>query len=107
MQTLTKKHIFKCMLEDRPIELWLPSTESRDPVNMASHELLMETGIYVHHMVDSRSDVCLRVTHPIRVFWKWTKMNHFSDDESCVVDGVKYNIRDLEIGETIQLDKNE
>jgi hypothetical protein len=109
MCILTKKHIFKRILENKPIELWLPTTEANDPVNAASHELLIETDVYVHYAHDAQSDICLRVTHPIRAYWPRTSRNHFPGDEYCVVvdkdnNMTNWNIRDMKIGETIPLD---
>ena len=101
---LTKKHIFKCMLEGKPIELWLPTTKSTDPANIASHKLLLEAGVYVHHVVDLGQNLCLRVTYPIRVIWLRTERNYFSDDKILTIDGAEYIIRTLEINETIPLD---
>lgn len=107
MNILTKKHIFQRILEDKPIELWLPTTDVGDPVNAASHNLLIETKVYVHHLSGTRA--CLRVTHPVRVYWPRTSKNHFVDDEFCVVvdkdnNTTEWNIRDMEIDETIPLD---
>ena len=107
MKKLTKKHIFKCMLEDKPIELWLPTPKADDPVNIASHELMIEHGIYVHHVKDAQSDMCLRVTHPIRLFWPRTPRNFFTFDELHIEDGVKYNVRVIEVGDTIPLNDYE
>jgi len=89
------------MLENKPIELWLPTELADDPVNIASYELMIETGVYVHHLIARGQNQCLRVTYPIKVFWPWTKTNHFSDDESCTVNSIKYNVRIIEINDTL------
>ena len=109
MCILTKKHIFKRILENKPIELWLPTTEANDPVNAASHKLLMETEVYVRYVIKETAEICLCVTHPINAYWPRTSRNHFDKDEFCVVvdkdnNMTEWNIRRMTVGETIPLD---
>ena len=100
MIKLTKKHIFECRLKDKPIEHWLASTQSADPQNIADEKLLFETGVYVHHVTSAGEDISIRVTHPMRVMWKRGN-DSFHDNPTCVVGGVEYTIRELEIDDRL------
>ena len=100
IKSLTKKHIFECRLKDIPIEPWLVSTRSADPQNIADEKLLFETGVYVHHATGADADICIRVTHPMRVMWKLGN-DVFMSNPRCTVDGVVYTIRKLEVDELL------